>query len=153
MRRYASLAALAATLASVLLVAGCGGEDKQETFAKDFGPINAQILALGRKVGTAVGTARGKGDVALADEFAALADQVGKQRKKLDDLDPPDDVSSATEDLTSGLGKVEKDLRGISKAARGHDAEGARSSTEALVRDSAPLRSARRKIERATKQD
>jgi outer membrane murein-binding lipoprotein Lpp len=148
MRRYAALAVLAAAL-----LAGCGGEDKQDTFAKDFRPINGDIQALGGKVGNAVTTARGKSDVALADEFSGLADQVGAQRKKLDGLDPPDDLESDTADMTSALGKVEKDLRGISKAARGHDAEGARSSTEALVRDSEPLRTTRRKLERGTKKD
>jgi outer membrane murein-binding lipoprotein Lpp len=148
MRRYVLVAVLAAAL-----LAGCGGDDKQDTFAKDFRPINGDIQGLGRKVGNAVSSARGKSDVALANQFSGLADQVGEQRKKLDGLDPPDDLKSDTDDMTSALRKVEKDLRGISKAARGHDAEGARSSTEALVRDSEPLRTARRKIERGTKKD
>ncbi|HEX4760763.1 MAG TPA: hypothetical protein VH256_08190, partial [Thermoleophilaceae bacterium] len=79
---------LCLALAAVLLVAGCG-EDKSKTFTKDFRPLNARIVVLGRDVGSAVTGASGKSDRQIQASFAALGKRITALRKQVNDLDPP----------------------------------------------------------------
>jgi hypothetical protein len=148
--RFASAAAFA-TLA--LLAAGCGGEDEQETFAKDYRPISSDIERTGQNVAEAVNSAEGKTDAALATQFGGLARQADGLERRLGELDPPEDLKSTTDDLTAAMDRAGKDLRDIAGAARDHDAKRARTATEALARDSAPLRRTRLKLEKETAED
>jgi predicted nucleic acid-binding Zn-ribbon protein len=139
-----SLSALLA-ISALALAAGCG-EDQQEAFAEDFRPLNRQLVSLGEEVGQSIEGAQRKTDAQLEREFGELADQLGRLRRELEGLDPPDDLSDAQEELTAAMRAAEQALRGIEQAAAESDPDAARQSTIELVRASEDLREARRRV-------
>ena len=136
-------------VAATALLSACG-EDKAETYKKDFKPVNQEILDLGESVGKAVQGASGKSDAALAKEFGDLAERTGKLQQEVDELEPPDDLTAPQEDLTQAMGDAQDALEGIEKAAGENDANSARESAEQLVKASEDLRDSRRKIAKET---
>ena len=97
---------LIAALLGAGLLAGCGGDDegdKQEevkkTFEEDYKPLNDDLIALGDEVGRAVNTAEGKSDAALATQFTRLGEETQEIKRKLDELEPP-------EELPGGVGET-----------------------------------------------
>ena len=130
------------------LIAGCG-TDKKEEFKKDFKPVNAQILALGNEVGKGLTNASKTTDAALSREFLGFATRLQAVKGRLDKLDPPSDLKSKRATLSTALGKLVTDLRGIGTAATTHKPAAARTFTVALLRDSRPVADARRALARA----
>jgi len=141
---------LVLVLAFVPVLSGCG-EDEAETFAKDYRPLNKQILALGSDVGETVNGASGKSDEAIEKEFGSLAQQTGELQQQVDELEPPEDLQPPTDQLGEAMDDAQDALRDIEAAAGKSDPAAAREATIQLVRSSEDLREARRTLERATR--
>jgi hypothetical protein len=140
---------LCLALAAVLLLAGCG-EDKSKTFTKDFRPVNARIVVLGRDVGSAVTGASGKSDRQIQTSFAALGKRITALRKQVDALDPPGKWENDRNDLSESMNDAGKALNGIAAAAAKGDPQAARRATIQLVSASDDLRSSRLRLARAS---
>ena len=143
------LLALALSLLAAIALTACG-EDKEETFKREYRPVNTKILALVRDVGRSVTGASGKSDRQIQQEFAALARRTGALRKDLEALDPPDDLAGDRKDLVEAMGDARDALREIERAAGEGDPQAARRATIQLVAASQDLRSQRRDLARAT---
>jgi hypothetical protein len=143
------LAVLLGTVA-VAFGAGCG-EDQRDAYADDFQSLSRRLVALGEEVGRSLQAAGGRSDEQLEREFDGLADRLGRLRRELDGLDPPDDLAAAQDELLEAMDAVGSALRGIEQAAAGSDPDAARQSTIELVRASEDLRGARRKLARETR--
>jgi hypothetical protein len=141
-RPAAFLAALA------LAAAGCGGGGDEDGYADDFKPVNARIVALGGEVGDSVSGARQKSNEELSREFAGFADELGRIRRDLDALDPPDDLRHMQETLLAAMDRVQGDLEDIGDAAGSGDARAAGSASRDLVVHSLSLRDSRRALAR-----
>lgn len=148
---------LLAALLGAGLLAGCGGDDegdKQEevkkTFEEDYKPLNDELLELGDEVGQAVNTAEGKSDAALATQFTQLGEDTQEVKRKLDELEPPEQLEALHHRLSNAVDVVATDLTEIGQAAENHDADGARKQATELVRHSVEVRTARRELARKT---
>jgi hypothetical protein len=137
-------------LVATALLAGCGGADKTKDFNKGFKGVNDQLLALGNEVGQGISSAKGTPDATLASEFTGFAARLRAIKGRLDKLDPPDKLKKRTDDLSRSIDRVVTDLQGIGTAAKEHKPAAARTAAQALVRDSVPLRAARRALARET---
>jgi hypothetical protein len=137
-------------LVAAALVAGCGGADKTKDFEKGFKGVNDQLLALGTEVGQGLTSAKGTPDATLASEFTGFAARLRAIETRLAKLDPPDKLKKQTDTLSAAIDRLVKDLQDIGTAAKEHTPAAARAAAQALVRDSVPLRAARRAIARET---
>jgi hypothetical protein len=135
--------------AAIAVGAGCG-EDQEQAFADDFRPLNGEIVGVGEQVGTAIEEAGRKTDAQIERQFDRLADELGRLRRELQGLEPPEDLAAIKTELEEAMRAAENALRGIEQAAAGSDAEAARQSTIELVRASEDLREARRRLARET---
>jgi hypothetical protein len=145
MSRWLTSLALVAALA----VAACG-EDKEETYKEDFPAVNDKIVALGTDVAKTIRGASTQSDEQIEKEFGEYAQRMGDLQQEADELEPPDDLKSDQDDLTGAMGDIQGSLENIEKAAGDGDANAARQATLQLVRSSAQLREARRKLAKAT---
>jgi hypothetical protein len=140
---------LLVALAAMLLVAGCG-DDKSKTFTKDFRPINARIVVLGRDVGAAVTGASGKSDRQIQTTFGALGKRITVLRTQVDKLDPPGKWENDRNNLSEAMNDAGKALNAIAAAAGKGDPQAARRATIQLVAASDDLRSSRLRLARAS---
>jgi hypothetical protein len=146
------LLALAVLLGVTVTAVGAGcGEDQREAYADEFQPLSRKIVSLGEKVGSAIQGAGERTDEQLERQFDGLADDLGRLRRELEGLEPPDDLAAVQNELVEAMRAVENALRGIEQAAAASDPRAARQSTVELVRSSEDLRDARRKLARATR--
>ena len=137
-----------ALLAGAALLAGCGGGGggDKAAFKSGYASINRDLLTLGSDVGQLLSQAKGQSDAALAGRFKAFGTRLTTIRARLDKLKPPDDLKTPATALSAAMIKLIADLGGISTAATVHDPTAARAATQALVRDSPALATARRKL-------
>lgn len=144
------VAALVAAVLSLALLAGCGDDDgggaSKEDYAEEFKPINDEFLALGEEVANTIRTAKGQTDAALAAKFGDQAGSVGALKERLDDVEPPEDYKADHDKLSSAMAVVQADLQAVADAARKHDAKGARTAVQKLVKDSEAVRTPRRAL-------
>ena len=142
----------AALLAAAALAAGAGcGEDERAAYGEDFRPLSRQIVALGGQVGSSIEGAAGRTDAQLEREFDRLADQLARLRRELERLDAPEELAAVQTRLVEAMRETEQALRGIENAAAAGDPKTARRSTIELLRASADLRDARRKLVRESR--
>lgn len=159
-RRVLTLIGLVAALAGGAVVAGVaitgGGSNSNtssqsiETFTQGFKPVNAEIMALGEDVGSAVTSASGKSDREIQRRFGSLSRRTATLRKNLSGLKPPDDLAGDKRDLMDAMGGARDALGEIANAAGAGDPQAARRALTQLVAASQTLRSERRKLARAT---
>lgn len=149
MRRRFHPHALLLLLALALPLAACGA-DKRETFKKEFKPLDAKVLTLGRDVGASVTGASGKSDRQIQQRFGSLSRRTGTLQKDVNRLEAPDDLARDKKDLVDAMGNARDALADIEKAAGAGDPQAARRATIQLVAASQDLRSERRKLARAT---
>lgn len=146
LRRIAGVAVAAAALA----LSACGGEDDQD-FIDASKKTTTEISAIGQDIGTTVSGAAQETDADLQKEFTELADRAGKAVEDLGALDPPnDDIQTTVDELSSALSKGQKDLENIATAAGASDADGARTATQALVKDSPAISAGNTKLKKQT---
>lgn len=140
-------------LISTVALAACGGssEDKSKDFAKQFEPINTQLLATGAALGQEIQTAQGKSNAEIATAFSALATKVGAQLTALKATTPPDDLQPTVDALEAGLASAQQDLTDIADGATANDVAKVRAATVKLLKDSQTgIRDPRRKLVKAT---
>ncbi len=141
------------TVLAGLALAACGGDDgpsKSDEFAKDYKPLNAKLLATGKKLNTALQGASEKTNAQLATEFNTLSRDVGDIGDQIGELDPPDDSKADVEDLTESIATVSATLENISDAAGANDAQAANTETKKLLTQSQVLNTAQNKVAAAT---
>jgi hypothetical protein len=131
----------AALVVIALAVAGCGSSSSSN-FKKDYTKTDTQLRQLGVDLASALRTAKGSTDVALATKFDSFATRSRKIADDLGKLKPPDKVKSDVTQLRGALTTIAGDMTAIAKTARAHDAKAARTATQTLVRDAAPVRAA-----------
>lgn len=165
-RHSKAAAGVLAAAALALAGAGCGGDDGSTSStsaqtattqttrltatgaAAAYAPVRAEIVALGRDIGTAVNEASSASDAQLADRFSALTVRAEAAAARLEALTVPAALSTSFDDLRQALQTGAADLRAIATAARQHDAQAAREAAQRLVSDSAGIREARAQVER-----
>lgn len=125
-------------VAGALAVAGCGGDSgpSAEEAQDKYADLSAQLNDFGEELGTAIASASGKTDAQIDAEFTALANKVDSQVDDIDDLEVPEDVTKAKDDLVEALKDGQSDLQAIASAAQAHDATAAGTATRQLITDS-----------------
>ena len=146
-RRWLTLVLLLPALG--LVTTGCG-EDKKESFKKDFKPVNDRLLMLGNDLAAALRNAPRQRDAQLQAAFRGLGDRADKIKQDLSALEPPDELKSDSQELRTSFGKVRDDLRNVEEAARVHSVAQGRSAFRALGADAAKVGPPRRALARAT---
>jgi hypothetical protein len=144
--------AILVSLLVVLVAAGCGGDDAEDTYKSDFPPINKDLLSLGNQVGESIQGASQASDAQLADEFGNYAKELGDLQQQLDELEPPDDLAEDQDELVSAIGEAQGALEDIAGAAEQGDPDAARDATTQLIQSSEQLRDARRTLARAVQE-
>ena len=125
------IATVAALLALVLLVAGCG---KDQDFIDGYNKATKPLTALNRDIGGTVNGATGASNAKISKEFAGLAGRADKVNRDLAKLDPPDDAKRPFGDLRAALKKGTDDLRAASTAADESNTRDFASATTALAK-------------------
>jgi hypothetical protein len=138
--------AILPALLTCALLAGCGGSDEKDAFGEDFGPVNDQLLVLR----SSITEAPSGSDAMLAGEFTGFATQLDGVRRRLEGLDPPEDLRARTDALEAALAELTADLRDIAHAASVHDTPGTRAATQRMVNDLRAAEDARRELARET---
>ena len=146
MRRLPFVLALLA--AALLLASGCGssGPSAAETYKTAYTPINAEIIATGNEVGTALTSARSKTDAELSAAFARLSDRAAALAGAMAKLAPPKDLATDHQLLLSALRKEAGNLNRIAEAAVKGDPIAAKSASADTVTAAAGIRDPRRRI-------
>jgi hypothetical protein len=107
--------------------------------AARFAPINTDIVRTGQRIHTALAGAGKKSDAQLARDFGALATATGSLARRVAAFgNLPHELTGLKRGLVGALGLAQRDLVDISKAARRHDVEAARSAEIALLNTHAP---------------
>jgi hypothetical protein len=127
-------------LCLALTACGDGGE---ESYRRDFPPLDRGLVALGDEVESGL---RSADDATLATRFAGYARRLGRLREQLSGLEPPDRLRERHDALLAATGATRADLDAIASAAREADAGAAKAAATGLVRDGARLEEARREI-------
>jgi hypothetical protein len=125
----------AAALLVLLAVVGCEGDEN--TFSQDYNRAVRPLSRLGEHVGT------------KPSSFDALARRTHETRRNLAQLDPPDGTQDEMKALLARLDAVTADLRGVAKAARGHDVVVQRRAARHLVRSSNAVEQAETRLKNA----
>ena len=114
-----------------LLVAGCGGSDKND-YVKHVNQAIASLQKSLTDVGGAV-NASGSGDVGAA---AGVLERSGKAMDKagadFEGLNPPSDAKDANAKIADGLHKLAGSFRDMAKQARAKDVQGLSKSLSAF---------------------
>ena len=128
----------AAALLVLLAMAGCGGDEN--TFSQDYNRAVRPLSLLGEHIGT------------KPSSFDALARRTRQTRDNLAELDPPEGAQDEMKALLARLDSVTADLRGVAKAARGHDVVDQRKAARALVKSSDAVEQAETRLKRAVEE-
>ena len=109
-----------------LLATGCGGDDSKKDYEQAITQISKEWQSELQRVGQQVTTSPDRAEIAgvLARSSKVLADA----GKKVDDIDPPDDVGEAHRLLATGLRELAGVFQKAERAARRGD-ESAMQST------------------------
>src|ERR671919_1339977 len=91
--------------------------------------LSDSIAILGEDVGGAIDNAADKTDMQLARQFTSFGRRLGRNERRVANLDPRQALETAHEELRDAIRPVRRDLFGIARAARSHNAEAARSWT------------------------
>jgi hypothetical protein len=119
----------------LLAVGGCGADES--SFSQDYNRAVRPLSRLGEHIGT------------KPSSFDRLARRTHETRTNLSKLDPPDRAQDEMKALLARLDAVTADLRGVAKAARGHDVVHQRKAAKALVRSSNEVEQAETRLKRA----
>ena len=149
---------------AVAALAGCGDDDGGSSAgtvttttaprltvagaAAAYAPIRAELVAIGRDLGSAVANAARTTDAKLADRFSALTVRAEAAAARLEALTAPARLDTALDRLRTALADGARDLRAVATAVRSDDAQAAREAAQRLVGDSAGIRQARAAVER-----
>ena len=148
-RRLALPLALLVLAAGAVTLTGCG-ESEKDKFAEQYKPLNDRLLKVGRDLGTALQTARGKSNRQLSRQFAAFALRLQALNKGVRKLEAPSDLEDDRKELATQIDATVENLEAISGAAANNDPEGAAAATVDLGTSSRALNRAQNKLAKAT---
>ena len=147
------LRTLRAALAALMIVASfalvaCGdGEDNQ--FKEDYNEAVKPLSELNSDIGNSIGTAAGKSNSELANEFNKLADKAQQTRDNLSELDPPGDAKEEFDKLLSALRDGTDDLKAVAQAAKEGDPQAAAQASQDLVQSGTEIQKAEKALQQA----
>jgi hypothetical protein len=136
-----------------IAIAACGGDDKKDSFADAYNPLNADLLAFSQKLAKATEDASRKSDAELATEYDGLGGDLRAINERLKQLDPPDDLKDELDGMTRDLDSTAGDLEDIGAAAKRDDKSAAEAATRELLKDSAKVNQNQNKLAEATGSD
>jgi hypothetical protein len=119
LRRLAALC-----LAAFALVAGCGGSDKpsqEETFKKQFIPINSHILQVNQELARTLTGQHGHTDAKFEQYMEINASGQREIIRELKTLDPPPALAAQTAELTKNAGLIADDMESLIAATKVRD--------------------------------
>jgi hypothetical protein len=110
--------------------------------------LSDSIVLLGEDVGGALLNAEDRTDAELARQFTRLGRRTRRNERRVDALDPPEALQTPHADFRAAIPPVRRDLFGIARAAKNHNANAARTWTLRLINHSPRLRKARQVLVR-----
>lgn len=147
------LRTLSAALAALMIVASfalvaCGGSEDNQ-FKEDYNEAVRPLSELNSDIGNSIGTAAGKSNNELANEFNKLADKAQQTRDNLSELDPPDDAKEEFDKLLSSLQDGTDDLKAVAQAAKDGDPQAAAKASQDLVQSGTEIQKAETALQQA----
>jgi len=147
------LRTLRAALAALMIVASFAlvacGESEDNQFKEDYNEAVKPLSELNSDIGNSIGTAAGKSNSELANEFNKLADKAQQTRDNLSELDPPDDAKDEFDKLLSSLQDGTDDLKAVATAAREGDPQAAAKASQDLVQSGTEIQKAETALQQA----
>ena len=147
------LRTLRAALAALMIVASFAlvacGESEDNQFKEDYNEAVKPLSELNSDIGNSIGTAAGKSNNELANEFNKLADKAQQTRDNLSELDPPDDAKEEFDKLLSSLQDGTDDLKAVATAAREGDPQAAAKASQDLVQSGTEIQKAETALQQA----
>jgi uncharacterized phage infection (PIP) family protein YhgE len=147
------LRTLRAALAALMIVASFAlvacGESEDNQFKEDYNQAVKPLSELNSDIGNSIGTAAGKSNSELANEFNKLADKAQQTRDNLSDLDPPDDAKEEFDKLLSSLQDGTDDLKAVAQAAKDGDPQAAAKASQDLVQSGTEIQKAETALQQA----
>src|SRR5262245_49771376 len=128
---------LKAVVAALVIVASFAlvacGESEDNQFKEDYNEAVKPLSELNSDIGNSIGTAAGKSNDQLANEFNKLADKAQQTRDNLSELEAPGDAKDEFDKLLSALQDGTDDLKSVAKAAKDGDPQAAAEASQDLV--------------------
>jgi len=147
------LRTLRAALAALMIVASFAllacGESEDNQFKEDYNEAVKPLSELNSDIGNSIGTAAGKSNSELANEFNKLADKAQQTRDNLSELDPPDDAKEEFDKLLSSLQDGTDDLKAVAQAAKDGDPQAAAKASQDLVQSGTEIQKAETALQQA----
>jgi hypothetical protein len=131
----------AAFLATIALLAGCGGSSSSSTsdqtanFKTSYESAANQLKQTSQAIGRAIQQAPSRTDAQIASTFRDLASRWQNQLSQVQTLKPPANLAATFNTLTGAAGRVEADLNAIVAAASTHSGSAAKQAGASLVTD------------------
>ena len=147
LRTLSAAVAALMILASFALVA-CG-ESEDNQFKEDYNEAVKPLSELNSDIGNSIGTAAGKSNNELANEFNKLADKAQQTRDNLSELDPPEDAKEEFDKLLSSLQDGTDDLKAVAQAAKDGDPQAAAEASQDLVQSGTEIQKAETALQQA----
>ena len=146
-RTVRPVALVATLLASLFLLAACGGDDKgsgdDAAYEKQAKAVVLSIRATGDKLGDVLSNAENTNDAQLTQQLEAVQDLITSDQADIDALEPPDDTAEKlVATLKTAYAAVVTDVGKLTDAATANDPTGAKTATEQLVKDSPAVKTA-----------
>ena len=147
------LRTLRAALAALMIVASFAlvacGESEDNQFKEDYNEAVKPLSELNSDIGNSIGTAAGKSNNELANEFNKLADKAQQTRDNLSELDPPEDAKEEFDKLLSSLQDGTDDLKAVAQAAKDGDPQAAAEASQDLVQSGTEIQKAETALQQA----
>jgi hypothetical protein len=129
---------------SVLALSAGSAGAATPSLKKQFAPLNLRIKGIGNDIGTSLQAAGKQTDLALAKQFAGLAQRTAGATIAVTKLKGASGTNLTLQrTLALALAKGATDLAAIATAAEAHNVAKAKAATTALIKDSAPIKSSR----------
>jgi hypothetical protein len=136
--RRACGSAIAALLASLVWLAGCGGGSSTNPTAKfktSYESARNHLRGTAEAIGTEIEHASSQSDRQILVTFRRLAGRWQAQLSQLQTLKPPATVSADFNTLTGAASRVESDLNAVVSAAATHSYSAAQQAGASIVSD------------------
>ena len=143
------LAAVGALVLALALTTAACGDDEDNEFKDDYNAAVRPLSELNTDIGDSIGSASGKSNDAIAQEFEKLADKAGQTRDNLAGLEPPGDAKEEFDELLAALEDGTEDLRAVAAAAKDGDPAAAGQASQDLVQSGQKIQEAETALQQA----
>jgi hypothetical protein len=137
--------AIAALLASLFLLAACGGSssaDRTAKFKTSYESARSHLRGTSIAIGAEIQDAASQSDQQVVIAFRKLAGRWQTQLSRLQTLKPPAAVSTDFNSLTGAASRVESDLNAVVSAAATHSYSAAQQAGASIISDVSAARHA-----------